>query len=146
LSIGGGDRNRGETGHLGVSFKFSTIVDDSFWGINVALLLELAGAGRLGVVEADRVLVAGADVGPADLRDRGGLVWLFFRDLVPGGLEAVDRCGRVGDGSREARGEGVADDAAELCDGCDVPWLVDGHDSVLGVTVLVVDSWESVGL
>jgi hypothetical protein len=90
--IGGGDRNRGETGHLGVSFRFSTIVEDNFWGIDT-WLLELAGAGRLGVVAAERVLVAGAEVGPVDLIDRAGLVscWLFFRDLVPCGLEAGDR-------------------------------------------------------
>ena len=43
----------------------------------------------------------------------------------------------------------MVDDATELCEvceGCDIPWMVDGHDSVLGVTVLVVDSRESVGL
>lgn len=67
--------------------------EDSFWGIDTWLVL-LAGAGRLGVVAADRVLPAGAEVGPVDLVDRAGLVscWLFFRDLVPGtGLKAVDR-------------------------------------------------------
>lgn len=56
-----------------MSFKFSTIVEDSFWGIDT-WLLGLAGAGRLGVVAADRVLVAGAEVGPVDLIDRAGLI------------------------------------------------------------------------
>jgi hypothetical protein len=106
----------------------------------------MLGVGRLGVVEADKVLTAGAEVGPADLKERAGLVWLFFRDLVPGDLGRAVRCGRVGDGSREPRGEGVADDAAEVCDGCEVLWLVDGHESDRGVTVLVVDSRESLGL
>lgn len=145
--IGGGDRSRGETGHLGASLKFSTIVDGDFCGIDTSPL-ELAGAGRLGVVAAERVFVAGADVGPLDLVDRAGLrsCWLFLRDLLPGVLEVVDLRGRVGDGSRDGRGDGAADEAAELCDGCDIPCLADGHDSVLGVTVLVVDSRDSVGL
>ena len=92
LRIGGGDRNRGETGHRGVSFRFSTMVEESFWGIDT-LLLEVLGAGRLGVVDADNDLVAGTEVGPVDLIDRAGLVscWLFLRDLVPWGLGTVDR-------------------------------------------------------
>jgi hypothetical protein len=113
--MGGGDRKRGEIGHLGVSLKFSARVEDDFWGIDT-LLPEFDGAGRLGVVAAERLLVAGADVGPLDLVDRAGLrsCWLFLRDLVPGVLEMVDLNGRVGDGSRDGRGEGAADEVAEL--------------------------------
>lgn len=143
--MGGGDRNRGETGHRGESFKLSRF-DGDFWGIDT-LPAASVGGGRLGVVAEERVLVVGADVGPVDLVDRAGLgsCWLFFRDLVPGARGVFDLAGRVGDGSREARGDGAADEAAELCEGCDVACLVDGHDSVRGVTVLVVDSRERVG-
>lgn len=83
------------------------------------MLPDVEGAGRLGVVAADRVLVDGAEVGPLDLMDRAGLrsCWLFFRDLVPGGLEVLNRRGRVGEDSREGRGEGTVDDAAELWEG-----------------------------
>ena len=115
LRTGGGDRNLGETGHLGVSLKFSTAVGDDFWGID-PLPLEVEGAGSLGVVAADRVLLEGAEVGPLDLKDRAGLrsCWLFLRDLVPGAEEAVGLRGRDGEGSREGLGEGTVDDAAEL--------------------------------
>jgi hypothetical protein len=146
--IGGGERNRGETGHRGASPSrmLSRVVGD-FWGINT-LLLGSAGAGRLGVVAADSVFDVFAKVGTPDLVDRAGLssCWLFFRDLVPEAREALDLTARAGDDSLEARGDGITEEAPGPWDGCDV-CLVDGQDSVLlvGVTVLVVDSRESVG-
>lgn len=52
--------------------------------------------------------------------------------------------GRVGEGSREASGEGAADDEVEVPEVCDAN--LEGHKSVLGVivTVLDVDSRERV--
>lgn len=148
LRIGGGERNRGETGHRGASPSriLSRVVGD-FWGINT-LLLGSAGAGRLGVVAAESVFEVLAKVGTPDLVDRAGLssCWLFFRDPVPEARGALDRTGRAGDDSLEARGDGITEEAPEPWASCDV-CLVDGQDSVLvvGVTVLVVDTRENVG-
>jgi hypothetical protein len=72
---------------------------------------------------------------------------VFFVGLVPLVLGAVDLADRTGDGSRDARGEDTAEEAAEPCDGCD-GCLVDGHDSVLAVRLMVlvvVESREKVG-
>lgn len=53
--------------------------------------------------------------------------------------------GRVGEGSLDANGDGAADDEVEAPDACEVSF--DGHESVLGVIVAVleVDSRDSGG-
>jgi hypothetical protein len=58
---------------------------------------------------------------------------------------AVRENGRVGEGSRDARGDGAAEDEVEVAEGCDVS--LGGPDSVIGVTVAVLadESRESVG-
>lgn len=65
--------------------------------------------------------------------------------------EVLVRCcrgGRVGEGSREWRGEGAAEeevDVVEVCEVCEVNF--EGHESVFGVMVAVleVDSRDNVG-
>lgn len=107
------------------------------------------GAGKLGVVAADNCLDMFARLGMLDLIDRAGLTscCAFFVDLVPVVRGAFGLADRAGDGSRDARGEGTAEEAADpwdSCDGC----LVDGHDSVLPVglmVLVVVESGEKVG-
>jgi len=109
-------------------------------------------AGRRGgVVVEESVLVAEDAAGLLGRPSREGLTsWkLFFRDRVPGLVVARDACvresGRVGDGSREASGEGAADEDAEVPEVCEVN--LEGQESVLGVivAVLAVDSRDSVG-
>jgi len=69
--MGGGDRNRGETGHRGVPLSVS-VVPEGFCG-PAALVRLSVGAGRMGVVAADKVLAAVAAVGRVDLVGRVGL-------------------------------------------------------------------------
>ena len=58
---------------------------------------------------------------------------------------AVRDNGLVGEGSRDARGDGAADDEVDVADVWDVN--LDGPDSVIGVIVAVLadDSREYVG-
>jgi hypothetical protein len=115
--MGGGDRNLGETGHLGDSLRCSWVVGD----LTGAPMLGSDVAGRrVGVVEEERVLICEDSVGLLGLPTREGLTsWrLFFRDRVLGFVDEgrerlVRESGRVGDGSRETRGEAEADDDAE---------------------------------
>lgn len=149
LRTGGGDRSLGETGHRGDSRRRSWVVGD----LTGALVLDSEAAGRrVGVVEEDRVRTVEDRAGLAGRPAREGLrsVMLFFRDPGAGVVEearemlVLDK-GRAGDGSREASGEGAAEDEAEWED--DVCETRRGHRSVLGVMVAVleVDSRESVG-
>lgn len=149
LSTGGGDRSLGETGHRGDSRRRSWVVGD----LTGALVLDSEAAGRrVGVVEEERVRTVEDRAGLAGRPAREGLrsVMLFFRDPGAGVVEearemlVLDK-GRAGDGSREASGEGAAEDEAEWED--DVCETKRGHRSVLGVMVAVleVDSRESVG-
>jgi len=115
-------------------------------------------AGRsAGVVPEERVREddVGRD-GWLGLTDRDGLIScrLFFRDLDPAATDP-DPAGVVnearvfvlewvltGDCSRDASGEGAPDDGADvLLDGCDAN--LDGHESVLGVIVVVLADVES---
>jgi hypothetical protein len=147
--IGGGDRSLGETGHRGDSRKCSWAAGDLTGAPRAGSVVT---GSRVGVVVEERVLTAEGAVGMLGRPTREGLTsWrLFFRDLVPGFVEDaretfVRERGRVGDGSREANGEGAADEDAEALE----VWVVnlDGHESVFGVivAVLVVDSRDSVG-
>lgn len=146
--IGGGDRNLGDTGHRGDSLRCSWAVGD-FTG---APMDESDVTGRsVGVVVEESVLVAEDAAGLLGRPSREGLTsWrLFFRDRVPGLVVARDawvrESGRVGDGSREASGEGAADEDAEVPDVWEVN--LEGQESVFGVivAVLAVDSRDSVG-
>jgi len=126
FSTGGGDRNLGDTGHRGASPGRSGATD-GFWGTGV-LTVESAGAGgRAGVLDADSVRGApGAGTVDRDGRD-GLLSWvLFLRDLVPAvpvgaALAVFDLMGgRMGDESREAKGEAFVDvDAEGVPESCD---------------------------
>lgn len=84
-------------------------------------MLVPVGAGKTGVVAADSCLDMFARLGMLDLIDRAGLTscWVFFVDLVPVVRGAFVLAGRDGDGSRDARGEGTTEEAADPCDGCD---------------------------
>ena len=155
LRIGGGDRNLGDTGHRGDSRRWSNAVGD-FIGTGALMFGSDMAGRRVGVFVDERILEVEVEDVPELFGRvaRGGLVScrLFFRDLVPGFVDearelAVRERGRVGDVSREGRGEGAADvgaDGAQF-EFCEVN--LDGHESVLGVTVwmLDVDSRDSVG-
>lgn len=151
LSIGGGDRNLGETGHRGDSLRCSNTVGD-LTGTGALICGSDVAGRRVGVLldesvlEVDEVAVLFGRV------KREGLVsWrLFFRDLFPGVADeprelAVRERGRVGEGSREGSGDGAADVGADGAGFCELD--LEGHESVLGVTVamLDVDSRGSVG-
>ncbi len=110
-------------------------------------------AGRsVGVVEDESVLDVGAKAGLLGRGVREGLssCRLFLRDRDPGFVdEGLETCvlerGLVGEGSREANGEGAADEEVEVAEVCDNNF--DCQVSVFGVivAVLVVDSRDSGG-
>jgi hypothetical protein len=52
LLTGGGDRNRGETGHRGASL--GSAVEDGFWGVGALMVGSEATGCREGVVTAER--------------------------------------------------------------------------------------------
>jgi hypothetical protein len=153
-SMGGGDRNLGDTGHLGDSRRCSIVVGDLTGA--PASGVELDADGRsVGVLADDSVLEpgAGAGAGLACLADdRVGLMswWLFFLERIPefadeAREEAVRESGLVGEGSRDARGDGAADDEVDVAEVCEAN--LEGPDSVIGVIVAVLaeDSREYVG-
>lgn len=73
--IGGGDRNLGETGHLGVSLRVSDAAEGFCGPAALARLSD--GAGSTGVVAADSVfvpvVVVAEPAGKVDLVGRVGL-------------------------------------------------------------------------
>jgi hypothetical protein len=76
--------------------------------------------------------------------------WLFFLERIPefadeAREEAVRESGLVGEGSRDARGDGAADDEVDVAEVCEAN--LEGPDSVIGVIVAVLaeDSREYVG-
>ncbi|SPQ20891.1 a4b0aba0-6f85-418c-af19-db999d8721ff [Thermothielavioides terrestris] len=149
--MGGGDRNLGETGHLGDSRRCSIAVGDLTGAPTFVPRSDVDGR-RVGVFAEDRFLDAGAGVGWLCLADREGLgsCWLFFRERIPEFADEVReavgrRKGLVGEGSRDARGDGAADEEEEGADVCDVN--LDGPDSVIGVIVAVLaeDSRDKAG-
>jgi len=149
--MGGGDRNLGETGHLGDSRRWSIVVGDLMGAPTLELRSEVDGR-RVGVSADDSVLDAGASAGLACFAERDGLrsCWLFFLERMPEFADevrevAVRDNGRVGECSRDGRGDGAAEDEVEVPDVCEVN--LDGPDSVMGVTVAVLaeDSRENVG-
>lgn len=103
-------------------------------------LVDLDELGSWRLFLRDRGTAPEPAAGPREGARDGGL-WVVWARLR----------GRVGEGSREAKGEGATDDARETED-ADVAevWEVslEGHESVLGLTVaaeLEVDSRDSVG-
>ncbi len=152
---GRSDRSLGETGHLGDSRRCSIAVGDL---MRAHLMFEArseADGRSVGVLADDSVLDAGADAGAGDwlaFADRGELraCWLFFLERMP---ELADEArevaprdsGLVGEGSRDGRGDGAADDDEDAADGCEAN--LDGPDSAMGVIVAVLaeDSREYVG-
>jgi hypothetical protein len=152
LRMGGGDRNLGETGHLGDSRRCSMVVGD-LTGAPTFELKSDADGRSVGVLADDRVLDAGAGAGFACFADREGLrsCWLFFLERSPEFADevcevAVRDSGLVGEGSREdGTGDGAADDEADVADAWEVN--LEGPDSVIGVIVAVLaeDSRENVG-
>lgn len=146
--MGGGDRSLGETGHLGDSRRCSNVAGDLMGAPTLEVKSEADGR-RVGVLADDRVLDAGAGPGWLCLADREGLrsCWLFFRERRPEFADdvrdvAVRDSGLVGEGSRDAKGDGAADDEEDGAEFCDVS--LDGPDPVMGVIVaaLVEDSRE----
>lgn len=148
--MGGGDRNLGETGHLGDSRRCSMEVGDLTGAPTLVLGSETDGK-RVGVLADVNVLDVGAGCGTFCLDCREGLrsCWLFFRERTPEFAnevrEAVRDNGLVGDGSREGSGEAAADDDADVAEVCEAS--LDGHESVFWVTVaeLAEESRDSVG-
>jgi hypothetical protein len=111
-----------------------------------------ADGRSVGVLEEESVLDPGAGAALACLADREGLrsCWLFFLERIPEFADdvrevAVRDSGLVGEGSRDARGEGAADDEVDVAEVWDAN--LDGADSVIGVIVAVLadDSREYVG-
>jgi hypothetical protein len=140
--MGGGDRNLGDTGHLGDSRKWSIVVGDLTGAPTLELGSEVVG-GSVGVLAEESDLDPGADGGLACFADREGLrsCWLFFLERIPEFADEVREVairdnGLVGDGSRDTRGDGAADDEVDVADAWDVN--LDGPDSVIGVIVAVL--------
>jgi hypothetical protein len=140
--MGGGDRNRGDTGHLGDSRKWSIVVGDLTGAPALELGSEVDGR-RVGVLAEESDLDPDAGGPLACFADREGLrsCWLFFLERIPEFADEVREVavldnGLVGDGSRDTRGEGAADDEVDVADVCDVN--LDGPDSVIGVIVAVL--------
>jgi hypothetical protein len=97
----------------------------------------------VGVLAEERDLDGGADGALVCFADREGLrsCWLFFLERIPEFADevrevAVRDSGLVGDGSRDTRGDGAADDEVDVADAWDVN--LDGPDSVIGVIVAVL--------
>lgn len=120
LSRGGGERRRGDTGHW--FSRTCSGLTGAFWGAGALAPASWDAGRRVGVVAALRVLDPVGGMGMLDRDTRTGLdSWtLFFRDLVPGPLflnELPRGGGRIGDGSRELKGdcdvELVADESLE---------------------------------
>lgn len=156
--MGGGERRRGETGHLGDSRRCSIAVGDFIGAVTLEALDSEAEGRRVGVLADERVLEPGAGDGlAAGLAGREGLrsCWLFFLERMPELADevrevAVRERGRVGEGSREARGDWAAEDEVEAdteaaAEGSEVN--LEGPDSVMGVIVAVLaeDSRERAG-
>ncbi len=155
--MGGGDRSLGETGHLGDSRRCSIAVGDLMGAPMLFEARSEADGRSVGVLADVSALDAGADAGAGDwlacFVDREELrsCWLFFLERMP---ELADEArevatrdnGLVGEGSRDGRGDGAADDdEVDAADGCEAN--LDGPDSAMGVIVAVLaeDSREYVG-
>lgn len=79
LRMGGGDRNRGETGHRGDSRRCSIVVGDLTETPPVEVRSDADGSS-VGMLAVDRVLFPVAGAGLACPPDLVGLIscWLFF--------------------------------------------------------------------
>lgn len=106
FEFGGGDRNRGDIGHRGLSLE-SVGTTPFFCGVE-ACCASLTPGGRAGVAEVDRLRAAAVCVGICDLEGRVGLrsCWLFLRERVPERRleEVAFRIRRPGEASREGLG------------------------------------------
>lgn len=106
FEVGGGDRNRGDNGHRGLSFG-SAGAKPFLCGV-AGWCGSLAAGGNKGVAEVDRLRAAAVCVGICDLERRVGLrsCWLFLRERVPERRleEVAFRIRRPGEPSREALG------------------------------------------
>ena len=104
-------------------------------------LVDLKGPGSWRLFLRDRGTAPPAAGGPREGARDDVVLWVVWARLR----------GRVGEGSRDAKGEGATDEARETEDAdvavvCEVS--LEGHESVLGLTVaaeLEVDSRDSVG-
>lgn len=114
---GGGLFSLGLTGQRGVLLAGSLGID-CFWGTGDRMVMSEVEGSNWGVDVVDRVLGNVVVVLWLDLVDRAGLtsVWLFLRDLETGApveLVLADAGvlieGLEGEGSREARGDGLAE-------------------------------------
>jgi hypothetical protein len=132
FSTGGGDRSLGDTGHRGVSRRFSV---GDFCGAPFFPAVSDAVGSSDGIVDVFNVLCASEDddcVGKFGLDDAAGLVstLLFLRDrlleLVDDAREVLDLAsGRAGEASRDGTGDVPMEEGFDVCDVCVVLGVCD---------------------
>ncbi len=128
---------------------------DFIGAVTLEALESEADGRRVGVLADERVLEPGAGAGlPAGLAGRVGLrsCWLFLRERMPELADevrevAVRERGRVGEGSREGRGDWAAEDEVEAAAEGGSEVNLEVPDSTMGVIVAVLaeDSREKAG-